>query len=155
LNAGASALPGLLQEVGRVLDPDSPDTLEQVACDVRAGRIGNFHALKWRIAMTLAALIPDMVVPVAEIRRSFERLFPDRAALCRETGWCRADVDTIDRYGGAGYRIGCPTLGLPMDHARPRFAAIEVRRGDEYPPAERCPTIVLRKRGIRSRAAGA
>jgi hypothetical protein len=67
LNAIAGNLPALLREIRRVLvprgvgafrtfcAPEFPESLGTIRHDVEYGWQGNFHALKWRIAMALAA----------------------------------------------------------------------------------------------------
>jgi len=131
LNSVADALPGLFLEARRVLGPhgiavfrlfcapDQPETLEAIRQDIADGWAGNVHALKWRIAMALAAQAADAVVAVETIRETFDRLFSDRLALCKTTGWSGASVDTIDFYRGASHRICFPTIG----HSKTRGTA--------------------------------
>jgi SAM-dependent methyltransferase len=155
LNSVDDALPGLFLEVRRVLAPhgiaafrlfcapDQPETLEAIRQDIADGWVGNFHALKWRIAMALAAQDVDAIVAVETIRQTFDRLFPNRLALCKTTGWNRESVDTIDYYRGASHRICFPTIGFIRRVAMRAFSSVSVRPAQGYPLAERCPTIVL------------
>jgi SAM-dependent methyltransferase len=112
LNAVAESLPELLAEIGRILSPQgravfrtfcSPETPETPAEVRRAteGAVANFHAYKFRIAMTLAADYPRWTVPAPAIRDAFNAMFPDRAALSRAAGSSREEIDTIDSYATA------------------------------------------------------
>ncbi len=142
----------LSRELGRVLVPDGElvlrlfaapevaESLDAITADLAAGRIGNFHVLKWRIAMAIQS--PARAVPVTAIRDAFDRLAPDRAALAAATGWSMATIATIDAYAGSDAHYSFPT----------RVEALAALVGFEevacetppYELGDRCPTIVLR-----------
>lgn len=155
LNSVAADLPALLGEIRRVLRPDGvaafrtfcspeePETLAAIKHDIDANRPGNFHALKWRIAMALAAAAPDACAAVAVVRDSFDAMFPDREALAAATGWPAADIASIDYYAGATHSLCYPTERALGALAGAHFAKIEFIPGTGYPLAARCPTIVM------------
>ena len=153
LNSVASGLQSLMDEIARVLrsggvsaqrvfaSPEDRESLETVRDDALAGRIGNVHALKWRVAMAIAGP-PDFLVPVADILRTFNAMFPDRAELASITGWDRSSIDTLDAYVGAWHSLSFPTRKTLEDMGAGRFATCRFVESDGYPLAECCPLIV-------------
>jgi SAM-dependent methyltransferase len=154
LNSAPERLGQVLAEARRVLatggkavfrlfcSPEAPETLSAIRREVEAGRAGNVHALKWRIAMTLAASMPGAVVPVRTILAAFNEMFPDRIQLSTSTGWTADEIATLDAYVGAEHSLAFPTLLQMLAMAEPFFSGAAVRRGSGYPLAERCPTVV-------------
>lgn len=153
LNSVASGLDSLIDEIARVLrtggiaaqrvfaSPEDREPLDQIRSDALGGRIGNVHALKWRIAMAIAHA-PDYLVPVADILGAFNSMFPDRAELASVTGWEPAAIDTLDAYVGAWHSLCFPTRRALHDMGAGRFATCRFVESDGYPLAERCPLIV-------------
>ena len=153
LNSVASGLESLIDEIARVLreggvaaqrvfaSPEKRESLAQVRSDALAGRAGNVHALKWRIAMAIAEA-PDYLVPVADILDAFNALFPDREELASVTGWDRSAIDTLDAYVGAWHSLCYPTRRAFQDIGASRFATCRFVESDGYPLADRCPIIV-------------
>lgn len=126
--------------------PDQAETLSAVRDSVEAGDVGSFHALKWRLAMSLASGNGGTVA-VADIHAAFEDLFADRVRLSRKTGWPRGQVDTIDAYRAAPTRYTFPTQHEMVRHCSPLFAVEGVSRGT-YELADRCPTLTLRRQDM-------
>jgi SAM-dependent methyltransferase len=153
-NAAPDQVDEVLAEARRVLapggklafrlfcSPEEPETLESIRSDVFSGWPGNLHALKWRIAMALAASKPRASVPVREILAAFDRLFPDRAQLAAATGWPAEDIATLDAYVGADHSLGFPTLSSLRSMIGRHFSDISTVAAAGYPLAERCPTVV-------------
>lgn len=153
LNSVAGGLDSLIGEISRVLreggvaaqrvfaSPDDRESLDIVRDDGLGGRIGNVHALKWRIAMAIAEA-PDYLVPVADILAAFNRMFPDREELASITGWDRAEIDTLDAYVGAWHSLCFPTRGTLQQMGGGRFASLRFVESEGYPLAERCPLVV-------------
>lgn len=154
LNSAPDQVEEVVAEVRRVLAPggkaafrlfcapERPESLKAIAADIAAGWSGNLHALKWRIAMSLAASKPRAAVPVREILEAFDRMFPDRAALAAGTGWSAGDIATMDAYVGADHSLGFPTLSSFRAMLERHFSGVSVRPGTGYPLAERCPTVI-------------
>ncbi|MCX7789499.1 MAG: class I SAM-dependent methyltransferase [Chloroflexaceae bacterium] len=147
---------GLEREVARVLRldgryllrafirPDQPESPDAVHADLEAGRIGSFHAYKWRLAMALHGTL-DEGVRVADIWRAWRARVPDAAALARRMGWPPAVLATIDAYRDAAAVYAFPTLaelrlGLLAD-----FDLLTIRFPG-YELGERCPLVELRPR---------
>ena len=153
LNSVASGLESLIDEIARVLrgggiaaqrifaSPDDREPLEAVHSEALGGRIGNVHALKWRIAMAIADA-PHYLVPVGDILDAFNTMFPDRAELASITGWDRSSIDTLDAYVGAWHSLCFPTRRALQDMGAGRFATCRFVESEGYPLAERCPLIV-------------
>jgi SAM-dependent methyltransferase len=158
LNAVSTrVLAEVLQEVARVLEtngsliarvfcrPAVAETAGDIRRDVRLGRIGSFHALKWRVAM---AALPDAAtsdIAVSAIRDAIVAQYPDRDELCRVTGWDRAEVDTLDVYEGSSVVYNFPTEAAIFAALQRWFAVVEIVRCGTYPLAERCPLLVARR----------
>lgn len=155
LNACPGALEGVFAELRRVLAPggvaafrffaapETPEPLSDIAADVERGAAGNFHALKWRIAMSLCAGRPHAAVPVEEIRAAFDAMFPDRGRLAAATGWEADSIETIDAYEGATHSLAFPTLSALRALGAP-LGQLRVVPAKGYPLAERCPVVAWR-----------
>lgn len=129
--------PGGLLALRFFVRPERPESLARVRADLRAGRIGSFHACKWRLAMALHG--PDGAggVRLADIWQAW-----------RETdfippGWSPAAVATIDNYRGVATRYSFPTLAEVRQAFQGLFREEACRHGD-YELAERCPLLVFR-----------
>lgn len=154
LNAAPEQIPEVLAEVRRVLSPcgqaglrlfcspERAETLESIRDDVAGGWTGNLHALKWRIAMVLAASRPSAIVPVRDILAAFDRTFPDRRQLAAATGWPAEDIATLDAYIGAEHSLGFPRLASLLEALERHFSAVSIVPAIGYPLAERCPTVI-------------
>jgi len=147
----------LLKEIKRILapqgigvfrafcSPENSESLEDIRRDVDTRWPGNFHALKWRVAMALAANAASWRVPVRTIRAAFNDVFPDRQALAATTGWSDADIQTIDYYEHAGHSLAFPPASQLRHMMLEVFSSIQFIGSEGYPLAERCPTIIFTK----------
>jgi SAM-dependent methyltransferase len=123
--------------------PDRGETIAAVRAAALAGKIGSFHAFKWRLAMAMVAATGDPNIRVEAIREAFDREFPDRAKLAVAAGWPVADIDTIDVYRGSSEIYSFPTFGqlrgaIPAAFENPRLVPV-----GSYELAERCPLVVM------------
>ncbi|MER9334366.1 class I SAM-dependent methyltransferase [Mesorhizobium sp. M0293] len=145
----------LLSEIARVLKPQGQvairvfagpetfDDLRSIEAQALAGEVGNFHALKWRIAMACTTNDCDRAIEVQAIRDAFDKNFPDRRALAANTGWSMASINTIDVYAGSETIYCFATLAMLIDEASGCFGDVRVVPSGSYPLAERCPLLVL------------
>lgn len=150
-------MPALLKEIERILQPggigvfrafcspESSESLDTIWDDIQRCWSGNFHALKWRVAMSLAAEETDWQVPVRNIWTAFNNLFPDRQALQSTTGWSSTDIKTIDYYEHAGHSLTFPPASRFHHMISRVFPSIQFIMPTGYPLAERCPTIIMTK----------
>lgn len=122
--------------------PDRAEAPARVVDDLRAGRIGSFHAFKWRLAMALHGGL-DEGVRLADVWEAWRDAVPDPAALAARLGWPLPALLTIDAYRGVQSRYTFPTLA----ETRALLAACFSERAchvPRYELGERCPTLVLR-----------
>jgi phenylacetate-CoA ligase len=142
------------QEVRRVLTdngrflirlfvrPDSAETLDRVFDDLRAGRIGNFHVFKWRLAMALHGNSPGGV-RLDDIWNAWNEAVPDPADLAQKLGWPLETVRTIEAYRGIGTRYTFPTLTEAVELFSGCFERTACHVPD-YELGDRCPTLVFK-----------
>ena len=126
------------------LRPTIPESLLQVAQEAAAGRIGSFHAFKWRLLMAVQRGANEGV-RLGDAWDAFAAHFADRAVLARQTGWAPEAIDTIDTYRDADGRYCFHTLEEFAAAIAPAFSLMSV----DYPAyelGERCPLIVARRR---------
>lgn len=122
--------------------PDVAEATAAVIADLHAGRMGNFHVFKWRLAMALHGSLDDGV-RLADIWDAWHASVGDPAGLARRFGWPLAVVQTIDAYRGVETRYTFPTLAearAAMADAFDEFACWF----PHYELGERCPTMAFR-----------
>jgi SAM-dependent methyltransferase len=125
--------------------PESAETPEQVFADLHAGRIGNFHIFKWRLAMSLVDARTG-AVPVADIWQAWCESGIATAELAAERGWPLAEIATIEAYREASARYTFPRLDEARSTLAEGFEELACRT-PAYELGERCPTLLLAARG--------
>lgn len=117
------------------------ESLEQVLADLQSGRIGSFHAFKWRLAM---AIQPDSTQGVRQqdIWQAWHDMNVDPTKL-PQPGFSTRAVGTIDFYRNKQARLYFPTLEEFQGLIREHFSEVEVRY-PSYELGERCPTVSAR-----------
>lgn len=146
----------LLHELHRVLKrngsfvircfirPEKHETISDIRSMLQSGFIGSFHALKWRLAMSLASVENGCVV-VSDIHSAFKMLFPDRKYLSESTGWPLMEINTIDAYKNSSTRYLFPTLIELESHCQSYFDLKQIKYSN-YELSDRCPTLILNRR---------
>ncbi len=134
------AAPESLLAIRYFLRPEHNETVAQVIDDLQKGRIGNFHAFKWRLAMAMHGTIEEGV-RLGDVWDVWHQAVPQPDALAAQLGWSPAVVNTIQNYRGVSTCYSFPT----MDEARTligdfRIVAVQV---PGYELGERCPTLVM------------
>jgi SAM-dependent methyltransferase len=119
--------------------PETPSALKDAAM---SGTIGNFHALKIRLGMALAAHEALPQIGVANILDTFNTLFPDRDGLARASGWSRDQIDTIDFYRGSATSYILPTEDQILGVVSEAFSDLRLVSSGTYEMAEHCPLLV-------------
>jgi SAM-dependent methyltransferase len=127
------------------LTPEGCESVGTVREAVLAGGVG-FHALKWRLAVALVAEAGDPNIAVVRIHEAFERLFPDRPALARATGWSLAQIAEIDAYRNSPARFSFPTAERMLGALPPEFVEGRFVAAGDYELAERCPLLTAERR---------
>ena len=124
--------------------PDRAEDPKQVFDDLLAGRIGSFHAFKWRLAMALQRSAEEGVAWGA-IWDAWHAWVRDPEAMMRARRWPVAQLRTIDVYQGASARISFPTYAEAKALLAETFdPAQTIVPG--YELGERCPIVIARPR---------
>lgn len=122
--------------------PPQAESGDRVFDDLLAGRIGNFHVFKWRLAMALHGS-SEQGIRLADIWDAWHDAGIDTAALAARLGWMPESIATIDVYRDVQTRYTFPTLDEVRAIAADCFAEQSCHVGD-YELAERCPTLTFR-----------
>ncbi|MHB8528955.1 MAG: class I SAM-dependent methyltransferase [Caulobacteraceae bacterium] len=141
-------LASALSSEGRIvirafLTPDRAETVGAIRAEALDGRIGSFHAFKWKLAMAMVAEASQPNLPVQSLHDLVVGEFPDRLALAEAAGWNREHIDTIDVYNGSPEIYSFPTLAQLRASAPDSFAAPRLVAAGGYELAERCPVVVI------------
>jgi SAM-dependent methyltransferase len=126
------------------LAPDRREEVRAIADHLWTGRIGSFHAFKWRLAMALQRSIEEGV-RLADVWDTWHALCPDPGALAAKLGWELPVIETIDSYRGAAHCYTFPTLAEWRTAIAPWFTE-RAQHAPSYELGERCPTFVLERR---------
>ena len=119
------------------------ENLSAVVDDAINGKIQNFGTLKWRLAMALSEY--DGRVRPKLIYQEFLRCFPNVQALLDVTGWSLLSIDTIKSYDSMDSFFTFPSLEEVNAVSKQWFTIEQVFEGS-YELAERCPTIIFKKK---------
>lgn len=124
--------------------PPAREDVVTIAGDLRAGRIGTFHAFKWRLAMATQQT-PEQGASLERIWSAWRAMCPDPARLAAELGWSDEAVATMDAYRDARTTYSFPTLaeiravlGADLEELSCHLPRYEL--------GDRCPTLVWRAR---------
>jgi SAM-dependent methyltransferase len=157
LNAleGTRALRAFAHELGRVLRPDGklllrlftrPDEAEplgSIFADLRAGKVGSFHAFKWRLAMSLHGSL-DAGVCLADIWDCWQTNVSEPETLLRGLGWDPRLTKTIDVYRDVRTCYTFPTREEVAWIFAGSFREIS-RCILDYELSDRCPIVKLER----------
>lgn len=123
--------------------PDRSEPLEAVFNDLVCGRIGNFHVLKWRLAMGLHG---DLTagVRLADIWNAWNEAVPEPDVLASRLGWPMDIIRTIDAYRALESRYTFPTLEELRRTLSARFSEATCVF-PAYELGDRCPTMVFER----------
>jgi len=124
--------------------PERPEAPERVFNDLAAGRIGSFHAFKWRLAMALHDTLAAGV-RLSDIWDVWHAALPHPERLAADRDWPAAVIATIDDFRGLATRYTFPTLA----EARSTLASGFEETACHFPSyelGERCPIMAYRPR---------
>ena len=122
--------------------PETAELRQSVMDAAFAGKIGNFHAFKWRLAMALVAERKTPDIAVSDIYNAFQKEVPDRQKLVQATGWPKQDIDTIDVYRDSAAVYSFPTLSQLRQVVTAGWREQPLVHGS-YELAERCPVLTF------------
>lgn len=120
------------------------ESVENVFKDLSRGRIGNFHVLKWRLAMALQSDAEEGVV-LGSVWDTLHTAWPKLEALADFFGWLEAEVRTIEAYREVETRYTFPTLAQHCQLFSSAGFSVTKIVTPEYELGERCPTVVLQR----------
>lgn len=135
--------PGGVFLIRLFLRPDQAELVAQVFADLEGGRIGVFHAFKWRLAQALQENI-EQGVKLADIWAQWHANVPDPARLAAKLNWRPEIIATIDAYRGLDTRYSFPSLG----EVRAIMAGAFRETGCHFPAyelGERCPIMIFQR----------
>jgi SAM-dependent methyltransferase len=134
--------PGGCCSIRCFVQPDQNETIEQVFEALSRGDIGNFHVLKWRLAM---ALQPDAGagVAVGSVWQAFSRAWEDPSLLADRFQWPLAEVRTIEAYRNVDTRYTFPTLAQYHESFETAGFHVVETATPSYELGERCPSFIL------------
>ena len=146
LGAALSRLlrPGGLLAVRVFCRVEPSETVSDVMLALWTGRIGSFHAFKWRLAMALQG-DATRGVQLANIWSCFVEQAGSVQALAERTGFPEPEVATIEGYRGVQDCYSFSTEREVVELLAPHFELLETWRGS-YELGERCPHLTLRRR---------
>lgn len=125
--------------------PPQTEAVEAVFEALLARQIGNFHAFKWRLAMAIQGEDCRRGVALSEIWSTYRARIAEDRELAVHAGFPILEVQTIANYEGVATRYTYSTLEEALEVLSRDFEPIEHWYGS-YELAERCPTVVLRRR---------
>jgi len=126
------------------VQPDRAESPEAVFTDLENGRIGNFHILKWRLAMSLQECFA-VGVRLGDIWEAWHAEGIDADALSQRMNWPLNAVASIDAYRNVDTRYTFPTLAELRACLSDYFAERSCFFPD-YELGDRCPTLTLSPR---------
>jgi SAM-dependent methyltransferase len=125
--------------------PEPSEAIDTVMGELVAGRIGNFHVLKWRLAMAVQGDDASGGVRLGTLWDVYSRNAPAVEAVAARKGWPPAHVSTIHSYRGSDGIYTFPTVDEALAILSADFDCVEQWRGS-YELGERCPHLLLRRR---------
>ncbi len=127
--------------------PDAAITRDDLFQVVRGGARINFHAFKWRMAMSLAGR-HGASVPVAGILELFAGMFPDTARLCAQSNWPVDDIKTIQAYRGSNAVYCFPNRAELLAQMPPEMGEVSFHPSGQYDLCERCPIMTAMRSNL-------
>jgi SAM-dependent methyltransferase len=121
--------------------PQQTESIDAVRDALWSRNVGNVHALKWRIAMSLHADRCDRGVALNDIWQAYRDMVPDQKALEDRFGWNLHEAATLESYRGSQSRYTFPNFE-EIARAMPEFDVRIVGHGS-YELADRCPILSL------------
>ena len=123
--------------------PSQKESPTQVLSDLKAKKIGSFHAFKWRLMMALHEDDPINGIAVTKAWDWFHTTFPNEADFSSMTGWPIQVIDTIRVYQNNPSVYSFPSTKEINAEISQYFECVNIEYGD-YELADRCPTITLK-----------
>lgn len=126
------------------IQQDVKEQSEHVISDLVNGKIGSFHAFKWRYAMSLQQS-SQQGIRLHDIYTAWQQAAIDTNWLAEHTGWTREVVDTINLYENKQNKFSFATLPEIIETLSHYFQQESIYF-PQYELGERCPIITFRSR---------
>lgn len=123
---------------------ENKESSDHVFSELLAGKIGSFHAFKWRLAMSLQPSSQEGV-RLHDIYNAWQQAAIDQDSLMARTGWSRETIDTITLYQDKQNRFSFATLAEVLEVLENHFYKESIYI-PQYELGERCPIITFRPR---------
>lgn len=136
--------PGGLLSLRLFCRPEPSESVEEVFEALFAGTVGNFHVLKWRLAMALQG-DSTRGVRLDDIWRTFRERAGSAGELAKRLGWPAPIVGTIEGYRGVDDRYSFSTEREVAESVVGAFELLETWR-PRYELGARCPHLTFRRR---------
>jgi len=122
--------------------PSAPVTEQDVRNQV--GKL-NWHAFRSFLNMHIAST-QGTNIPSKNMLKTFDRLFPDRAALCEQTGWDFQEISmSMDSYRNSPNSTSYPTPQEWLDIIPKNLQGVTLEQAGDYQLAENYPILTFRK----------
>jgi len=122
--------------------PEKTELIDAVFSDIF--NIESFHVFKWRLAMAVQGCNTIGGVQLCHIWDAYHTRF-EHPKLVAATGWPLEEINTIDAYRNNNTVYSFPTTREVVEILSPQFQLIDQKIGN-YQLAERCPTLIFKKR---------
>ena len=136
------ARPAAIWSIRMYVRPDRPESPATVIDDLRANKIGSFHAFKLRLAMALHGDDDGNGVRVDDVWRYWEAAGIGVQSLV-DRGWPIEVVRMIDVYRDSPARYSFPPLEAAVSVIREFAEPTQISR-PTYELGERCPSVSFR-----------
>jgi hypothetical protein len=123
---------------------ENKESTDHVFEELLAGKIGSFHAFKWRLAMSLQPS-SEQGVCLHTIFKTWQEANIDKKSLLAKTGWSKEAVETINLYENKNNYFSFATLPEVIELFNSQFHKESIYF-PQYELGERCPIIVFRPR---------
>lgn len=121
--------------------PASAEKPQDVFDNLEQGKIGNFHVLKWRLAMALHGTLEEGV-SVNDIWECWHQQGYSPEQLSAELGWPVESIRTINNYKNSEAVYTFPTVSEIASITAEYFHELD-RVYLDYELGDRCPTFLL------------
>jgi SAM-dependent methyltransferase len=143
----AASLHRVLKDDGIIImrffvQPEEREEPQHVLEELRAGRIGSFHAFRWRLAMAVQT-DTRRGVQLNDMWQAWMNAEVNRNVLSSITGWQQEVINTVDLLAGKEDRYTFPRLTEVQASLSEYFIETAVYMPD-YELGERCPTLTFR-----------
>lgn len=123
--------------------PDKAETINDILKDLKDNRVTSFHALKWRIGMSIQGENSKIGVRLGDIWDVWKKMFEKDVINPNNLQWTHQTISTIDNYRGVGARYSFPSYAELSARFSHYFSEVSRFQGN-YELANCCPIILFK-----------